>query len=611
MGALRWPEMAVTVPSIAVLFMIAVACSSEEPATSVSCKPNCDGRNCGEDGCGGVCGECVSETPFCEEGVCSADCVSDAGCTEPGLSSCLDESFLHTCLQVVTGCYQWGEVVACEEGHTCTNGGCSSGEPNCGESLPVANGMIKCDIADMDFTGEEVSIKLHHKLDIDEWEDGCISRYTIDLSKMGLGCDFHLEMTTDTDGELLAVDAALYADSFCPGWSDADEGKYLMMSSSLSLCSNVEVADYMTVSSCIPKVSIQFTGLLEMERVADGSPLTIDLTELVIQGDMTSEGKTELACPEVCSGKACGMAGCGVSCGECADGWMCSDDYQCFDPCFGSECGSDGFGGSCGSCSDGWKCLDDNQCHDPCSGKECGLDGFGGSCGNCECGGVCEAGQCFDKICDGVECGSDGCGGSCGECVEGSACNAGECVCVPICDGKECGADGCVGKCGDCEAGASCLGGACWSIIWADSTSGLVWQNGSSEEMPWAEAVLYCESSSMVGEQDWRLPNVGELRSLIRGCQPTTLKGNCNIAESNCLAWSCRSNSCDGCNLSGGPAGDGCYWPEEISSPCGSYWSSSTVDDIPGSIWDVSFSQGAVGATNAVATRMVRCVRND
>jgi hypothetical protein len=42
----------------------------------LSCTPNCAGKECGDDGCGLSCGQCVQGSPFCVDGVC-ADCMPD------------------------------------------------------------------------------------------------------------------------------------------------------------------------------------------------------------------------------------------------------------------------------------------------------------------------------------------------------------------------------------------------------------------------------------------------------------------------------------------------------------------------------------------------------
>jgi len=48
-----------------------------------------------------------------------------------------------------------------------------------------------------------------------------------------------------------------------------------------------------------------------------------------------------------------------------------------------------------------------------------------------------------------------------------------------------------------------------------DSRSGLVWQRSSSGNLNWQDALQYCEASGYGGRDDWRLPNVLELASLL------------------------------------------------------------------------------------------------
>ena len=310
----------------ALVFVVGTgSCSGSDNDNGGSCTPDCAGKKCGSDGCGGSCGQCVGDQPFCNNGACSGQCVSDDGCTEPGLTVCLDLTGHRTCEQVTTGCYQWAGTKTCENGSVCKNGGCVSSNSECGDSNPVVQGPLRNNVADMDFTGEEVSLQLFHKLDIDEWEDGCISKYVMDFSMMGLGCKFHLEMATSGAALIAVTSATLEADSFCPGWSDADEGEYLLKSSTLTLCSTVEVADYMTASACVPDVILGFGGALDLVRIGDGKILNVNLSDLTVHGDMTSLGDTELVCPEPCVGKKCGEDGCGGSCGVCRLDGICLD----------------------------------------------------------------------------------------------------------------------------------------------------------------------------------------------------------------------------------------------------------------------------------------------
>jgi hypothetical protein len=192
---------------------------------------------------------------------------------------------------------------------------------------PAVVGLLKNSVTDMDFTGETLTIQLRHKLDVDEWEDGCISSYAIDFSKAGTGCRFHLEMSTSANHALAATAATLEADSFCPGWSDEDEGEYLLQSSTLALCSNAEVADTMAQSACIPNVTLGFTGMLFLVRSGDGKPISVDLSALTLHGDVQSAGDAELPCPDICAGKECGQTSCGGSCGECEPWALCKDGY--------------------------------------------------------------------------------------------------------------------------------------------------------------------------------------------------------------------------------------------------------------------------------------------
>jgi hypothetical protein len=47
-----------------------------------------------------------------------------------------------------------------------------------------------------------------------------------------------------------------------------------------------------------------------------------------------------------------------------------------------------------------------------------------------------------------------------------------------------------------------------------DQHTGLVWQQQPSDPMTWEEAVAYAEKLVFAGRDDWRLPNIKELRSL-------------------------------------------------------------------------------------------------
>ena len=91
--------------------------------------------------------------------------------------------------------------------------------------------------------------------------------------------------------------------------------------------------------------------------------------------------------------------------------------------------------------------------------------------------------------------------------------------------------------------------------FWIDETSGLVWQDPPRDSVGtgvdfWA-AADYCAG---LGDGGWRLPDINELRSLIRGCPATELGGECAISDPECLdisnpaCWN-EIGPCEGCAL--------------------------------------------------------------
>ena len=145
---------------------------------------------------------------------------------------------------------------------------------------------------------------------------------------------------------------------------------------------------------------------------------------------------------------------------------------------------------------------------------------------------------------------------------------------------------------------------------WTDPISGLTWQNPSTEsEMPWQEAMDYCEALTLGGHSDWRLPTISEMRSFIRSCPATQTGGSCGV-DDGCLSYSsCWSDPCSGCSYEEGPD-DGCYWPVEVEGPCSWYWSSSSREDNANYAWNVFFYSGYVsGSSKDNDGGGVRCVR--
>lgn len=109
-----------------------------------------------------------------------------------------------------------------------------------------------------------------------------------------------------------------------------------------------------------------------------------------------------------------------------------------------------------------------------------------------------------------------------------------------------------------------------------DIQTGLMWQQTTSEAMPWEDAIDYCEGSNLANYSDWRLPNKNELQSII----------NNNVAS---------------------PVIDIDFFPDTKSAP---YWTSTSVAEISTSAWLINFDTGNIGGgiekTNNAYAKAVR-----
>ena len=155
--------------------------------------------------------------------------------------------------------------------------------------------------------------------------------------------------------------------------------------------------------------------------------------------------------------------------------------------------------------------------------------------------------------------------------------------------------------------------------VWSDPDSGLMWQvwPKGNAEFDHYSAIEHCEALVYGEYDDWHLPTISELRSVIRGCPSTQLDGNCNVTDT-CNSIECWSENCYGCKFQDGPAESGIYWPE-IFSESDKYFEgnklflSSTkvlVTDIPDDdSWCVLFDVAMVSLTSNNMILTARCVR--
>jgi hypothetical protein len=154
-----------------------------------------------------------------------------------------------------------------------------------------------------------------------------------------------------------------------------------------------------------------------------------------------------------------------------------------------------------------------------------------------------------------------------------------------------------------------------------DSATNLCWQDPPSDStMNWYRAsgtyhadynpdtVNHCGALDHGGRSDWRLPNMGELISLLRGCQNGTETGDLStsLCEMNHASW---TTTCAPCSNYYGPA-SGCYWDPAVGGTCGWYWSSSFPATNSSTAWGVYFYNGEVSNISKFVDFRVRCVRS-
>ena len=115
-----------------------------------------------------------------------------------------------------------------------------------------------------------------------------------------------------------------------------------------------------------------------------------------------------------------------------------------------------------------------------------------------------------------------------------------------------------------------------------DSTTGLEWQdnNDANEtQRTWQEAIDYCEALTLECHNDWRLPNINELKSIVdRSKREPAIKG-------------------DAFRYIG-------------TNDSYRYWSSSSIVGTEEAMWFVYFDKGNVYSHYKDYNSYVRCVRD-
>lgn len=320
------------------------------------CLPNCEGKECGDNGCGGACGECTTENmcldPDCVAGACQYVPIDVGECDDGDDCTTGDHCVQGEC--VATG------AVGCNDGLFCTDDLCIDGE--CAAN-PQA---VFCVIDNL-----------------------CVPSGTEDPLNPCQKCApaaSPLQWSPLEDGVSCGVGKVCFEGSCCDpepnciGVECGDDG----CGGACGTCPGLQQACVNGECVCVPGCDGKECGGDGCGGTCGGEcPLGLSCYE-------------GLCCEPQCEGKDCGDDGCGGNCGTCPAYHVCVDEIcACVPNCVNSECGDDKCGGSCGDCDVcGEECVNSKCTYTACEGLSCGDDGCGGSCGECEGGFVCPNGYC-------------------------------------------------------------------------------------------------------------------------------------------------------------------------------------------------------------------------
>lgn len=144
-----------------------------------------------------------------------------------------------------------------------------------------------------------------------------------------------------------------------------------------------------------------------------------------------------------------------------------------------------------------------------------------------------------------------------------------------------------------------------------DPATGIIWSEIILTQMDWGNAKAYCDDFDEGGYTDWRLPNIDEMRTVIRNCSQMIPGGECPVSELNGNASGAGNYDSDERRLACSCSGSDDLGTESIiGNRHKVLWTSTTVSDIPVYAWTLD-SNLSLSPETKESKAFAHCIRSD